>query len=114
MNRLIGVIFFLTAVLTACTKVPLVTSQATPGLQTLPLGSAESDIIEFDGTVICNKFAGGFCGLLVGETRLDPLILPKSFRQHNLKVRIRAKYKDWDSDRNWGRMIHVVWIEEIQ
>lgn len=66
---------------------------------------------EFIGHVVYNSFEGGFYGLTAGDKKYDPLQLPREFQSDGMKVRVRARTRDWVSGRNWGRMIHVVEIE---
>ncbi len=67
--------------------------------------------VEFVGKVTYVPFEGGFYGLVDGTNMYDPLLLPKEFQQDGLKVKVRARLRDWVSGRNWGRMVHVVAIE---
>ncbi len=71
----------------------------------------QSGYVEFVGQVTYVPFEGGFYGLVSGADMYDPLLLPKEYQQDGLKVRVRARLRDWVSGRNWGRMVHVVMIE---
>ena len=72
---------------------------------------SEEGYVEFVGKVVYVAFEGGFYGLQHGDKKYDPLQLPKEFRQDGMKVRVRARLRDWVSGRNWGRMVHVLAIE---
>ena len=72
---------------------------------------SQEGYVEFVGHVTYVPFEGGFYGLVEGTNMYDPLLLPKEFQQDGLKVRVRARLRDWVSGRNWGRMVHVVAIE---
>lgn len=79
-----------------------------------PIGASSPDgqgYFEFVGHVVYNNFEGGFYGLTSGKEKYDPLKLPRRYQTDGMKVKVRARTRDWVSGRNWGRMIHVVEIQ---
>lgn len=95
--------------LAACSSDP----KEDEGSQT-PMGASGLDAegyFEFVGHVVYNNFEGGFYGLTSGDEKYDPLKLPRRYQTDGMKVKVRARTRDWVSGRNWGRMIHVVEIE---
>lgn len=96
-------------VLTACSSDPKDDEESST-----PLGASRPNTegyFEFVGHVVYNNFEGGFYGLTSGDEKYDPLQLPRRYQTDGMKVKVRARTRDWVSGRNWGRMIHVVDIE---
>jgi hypothetical protein len=69
-----------------------------------------TDLVEFDGTVVCLQLEGGFYGLLADDgKRYEPLNLPEPMRNPNLRVRVRGIFrKQIASSRMWGEVIEII------
>ncbi|WP_432821617.1 hypothetical protein [Trichloromonas sp.] len=69
-----------------------------------------TDLVEFDGTVVCLQFEGGFYGLLADDGReYEPINLPEPMRSHNLRVRVKGRLRtEMVSFRMWGEIIEII------